>query len=283
MTNYFNPKNQDLRSFAEQHALLYQEAEPFPNIEFKDFFNPRFLDLVCQEFPDLSTKNSQRFENEKQLKLAGIGEKFFGPQTTKMMHFLNSEPFLEFLQILTGIREPLIGDPYFIGGGQHEIKRGGLLKIHADFNKHSKLKLDRRINVLIYLNKDWKEEYGGHFELWDRDMKNCVKRILPVYNTMAIFSTTDYSYHGHPDPLQCPEDRSRKSLALYYYSNGRPQHEVIAGQEEHSTLFKSRKGNPNDASAFKNTRLKSTVKDITPPALFRFLEKLVKSRIGNSF
>ena len=77
-----------------------------------------------------------------------------------------------------------------MGAGQHEIKPGGLLKIHADFNKHNISGLDRRLNVLVYLNKDWKEEYGGHFELWDKDMKHCVKKILPTFNTMAIFSTT---------------------------------------------------------------------------------------------
>lgn len=102
------------------------------------------------------------------------------------MHFLNSEPFLEFLQILTGIKEPLIGDPYFIGGGQHEIKKGGLLKVPADFNKHQKLDLDRRINLLVYLNKEWKEEYGGNFELWNKDMSKC-KKNLPLFNRIAIF------------------------------------------------------------------------------------------------
>ena len=276
MTDYLNPRIKDLRNFARQNAKKYQDAQPFPNIVFEDFFRTEFLDLICDEFPDLAKKDSQRFENAKQLKFAGIGEKFYGPETKSLMHFLNSEPFLRFLQILTGIKEPLIGDPYFIGGGQHEIKKGGLLKIHADFNKHSKLRLDRRINVLIYLNKNWKEEYGGHFELWDRSVTNCVKRISPQFNTMAIFSTTDFSYHGHPDPLQCPEDRSRKSLALYYYSNGRPQHEVIAGQEDHSTIFKNRKGNEQDAKVFKNAKTKALVKDLMPPIIYRKIKKLSK-------
>ncbi|MGH2611796.1 MAG: 2OG-Fe(II) oxygenase, partial [Rhabdochlamydiaceae bacterium] len=107
--------------------------------------------------------------------------------------------------------------------------------------------LDRRINVLVYLNKSWKDEYGGHFELWDRDMKNCVNKVPPTYNTMAIFSTTDFSYHGHPDPLQCPQDMSRKSLALYYYSNGRPAEEISL--EKHTTLFQQRTDNKADGKA----------------------------------
>jgi Rps23 Pro-64 3,4-dihydroxylase Tpa1-like proline 4-hydroxylase len=81
------------------------------------------------------------------------------------VHFLNSQPFLEFLQQLTGIKETLIPDPYFEGGGFHEIKPGGYLKMHVDFHKHKLTKLDRRLNILVYLNEDWKEEYGGHFEL----------------------------------------------------------------------------------------------------------------------
>ena len=199
------------------------------------------------------------------------------------MHYLNSEPFLEFLQILTGIQEPLISDPYFVGAGQHEIKKGGLLKVHADFNKHPTLHLDRRINVLVYLNKDWKEEYGGCFELWNEDMSKCGKKILPYFNRIAIFNTTDFSYHGHPDPLNCPEDRSRKSLALYYYSNGRPNHEINLGLENHSTLFKPRQGDIADDIAFSSKILnnpyswKSLIKDVTPPILLQAVKSIVNN------
>ena len=133
--------------------------------------------------------------------------------------------FLKFLESLTGI-EGLISDPYYVGGGIHETKKGGFLKVHTDFNYHKKLKLDRRVNLLLYLNSDWKEEYGGHLELWDKDMLSCKRKVLPVINRMAIFSTTDFSYHGHPEPLSCPDNRSRRSLALYYYTNGRPASEL---------------------------------------------------------
>ena len=165
--NLLNKDKQDLVRFAKEHAEAYQNAAPFPSISFDNFFNPEILTEVLAEFPDLEKKNAQTFNNAREIKLAGRGEKFFGAKTKQLMHYLNSEPFLNFLQILTGIEEPLISDPYFIGGGQHEIKKGGLLKIHADFNKHHFLKLDRRINVLVYLNKDWEDSYGGYFELWD--------------------------------------------------------------------------------------------------------------------
>jgi hypothetical protein len=276
MSKYLNTHNQDLIKFASENKEAYVNANPFPSISFDNFFNPDLLSNILDEFPDLSKKDSISFKDQKQIKFASKGENYFGEETKSFMHFLNSEPFLNFLQIITGIEEPLTGDPYFFGGGQHEIKKGGLLKVHADFNKHPQLKLDRRINVLVYLNKDWKEEYGGFFELWDRNMEKCEKKILPTFNKLAIFSTTDFSYHGHPDALNCPEDRSRKSLALYYYSNGRPAEEVHQGDEKHNTLFQERKNNTTDKVAFKASgkdKVKSLLKDLIPPILYKKINK----------
>lgn len=127
----------------------------------------------------------------------------------------------------------------------------------------------------IYLNKEWKEEYGGHFELWDKNMKECKKKILPSINKLAIFSTTYFSYHGHPDPLNCSEDRSRKSLALYYYSNGRPSNEINIGLEEHSTILHKRKNSNLDTTFFKKNNiqlLKDFAKEILPPFIFKKLQ-----------
>ncbi|MFC5283396.1 2OG-Fe(II) oxygenase [Pedobacter alpinus] len=279
MESFLNISNQNLIEIATNAQSNYLNANPFPSATFDNFFNPQLLEEILEEFPDLSKKDSISFNDQKQIKLAGKGESNFGPKTKSFMHFLNSEPFINFLQILTGIKEPLIGDPYFFGGGQHEIKKGGLLKVHADFNKHPQLHLDRRINVLVYLNKDWKEEYGGYFELWDKNMEKCEKKILPVFNTMAIFSTTDFSYHGHPDALNCPEGMSRKSLALYYYSNGRPASEINQNLEKHNTLFKERKNNATDNIAFKLTtkeKVKILVKDLLPP----IIGKIIKGQKG---
>lgn len=265
-----------LTAIAEKHAETYQKGDPFPNIAFNDFFREEYLNQVLAEFPDLAKRNTIHYENAFEKKFAGRGEIDFGPTTREFMHFLNSEPFLQFLQKLTGIEEVLISDPYYIGGGLHEIKRGGLLKIHVDFNKHPKIGLDRRLNVLVYLNKDWQEEYGGHFELWNQSMDQCVKKILPKFNTLALFSTNHISYHGHPDPLNCPEDMSRKSLALYYYSNGRPQQEIQIQKHTHSTLFVERKTNPEEHSDFvglrAKTRLKNVIQSIFPESWIRAIK-----------
>jgi Rps23 Pro-64 3,4-dihydroxylase Tpa1-like proline 4-hydroxylase len=146
--------------------------------------------------------------------------------------------FIDFLETLTGITG-LLPDPHLWGGGLHQIQRGGFLKVHADFNRHERLDLDRRLNLLVYLNKDWKEEYGGQLELWSRDMKRCEERVLPVFNRCVVFSTTDTSYHGHPDELTCPEGWTRKSMALYYYTTGRSAEET---SQSHSTLYQERPG-----------------------------------------
>ena len=276
MENPLGKAYRNLPAIAREAAASYRDAAPFSHIVFRDFFDPQYLDQVLAEFPDLEKQNSIHYADSLQRKRAGKGEAFFGPVTQEMMRFLNAEPFLRFLQVLTGIKETLVGDPYFLGGGQHEIKTGGLLKIHADFNKHELFGLDRRVNVLVYLNKDWSPSFGGDFELWDRDMERCVKKVPPIFNTVAIFSTTDFSYHGHPDPLACPPDRSRKSLALYYYSDGRPQDEIVDGQEVHSTLFRARRTHVEDSRALRQSERERTTigfKDFLPPVVGKLWRK----------
>ncbi|CAM9667139.1 unnamed protein product [Phaeothamnion confervicola] len=147
-----------------------------------------------------------------------------------------SSPFLLFLEELTGIKG-LIADPHYRGSGLHQIAPGGYLNLHADFNRYVTFGLDRRVNAFIYLNEDWDDSWGGHLELWNRDLKTCGAKIAPKLGRFVVFSSTDFSYHGHPAPLAAPPGRSRRSLALYYYTNGRPSEEIIDPKYEHSTLF----------------------------------------------
>lgn len=223
--------------FKELHST-YTSAAPFPHATLDNFLPEPILERVLEEFPGPDSIDWITFKGGRARKLATRDEGQMGAFTVRLLHELNSSRFLRALEGLTGI-EGLIPDPHFEGGGLHCIERGGFLKIHADFNKHEKLKLDRRLNLLIYLNKDWHDEYGGHLELWDTSMSKCVKKILPVMNRCAVFSTTDDSYHGHPDPIQCPEGMFRRSIALYYYTNGRPAAEL---SRRHSTLYKRRPG-----------------------------------------
>src|SRR3954469_6048231 len=169
--NFLKISIPELLELGKQKNAEYTNTHPFPNTYFDDFFDADALRKVLAEFPEIGKDKSDiKYENPNELKLATKGEYRFGDVTKEFVHFLNSQPFLEFLQNLTGIKETLIADPYFEGGGFHEIKPGGYLKMHVDFHKHKQMNLDRRLNILVYLNEDWKEEYGGNFELWERDM-----------------------------------------------------------------------------------------------------------------
>jgi hypothetical protein len=239
-----------LRLLAEKSAEQYRTAHPFPYIYFDDFLPPELLEAALRDYPQPKEVSWTKFNNAQEKKLAFDAVEKLAASQRDILYFLNSRPMLQFLEILTGIKG-VIPDPYFEGGGLHQIVPGGKLAVHADFNKHPRLNLDRRINVLIYLNKDWKEEYGGHFELWNRDMTQAEAKILPVFNRCAIFSTTSWSFHGHPTPLTCPPDRTRKSMATYYYTNGRPEEEVT---DAHSTLFKARPGEVLELTEEKESR-----------------------------
>ena len=240
-------KSEKLEEFAASLKNIYSNGKPFPHIQIDNFFSDDFLNLILAEFPDLSKiKNSQNYKNINEIKFANNDFNNFPPKINLFFNFLNSDTFLNFLQTLTSIKEKLISDSELNGGGLHEIKNGGLLKVHTDFNKHPKKNLDRRINVLIYLNKNWKKDFNGSLELWDKEMNNCKKKILPTFNKMVIFSTTDFSNHGHPDPIECPSDISRKSIALYYFSKGRPMSEIHANVIKNKTYFKNRSGHKNE-------------------------------------
>jgi Rps23 Pro-64 3,4-dihydroxylase Tpa1-like proline 4-hydroxylase len=218
--------------------VKYQGALPFPHIVFDNFFDDAVLNKVISEFPEKNDIDWKNYYDGNQVKLANENEINMGVFTRYFLYCLNSSMFLTFLEKLTGIPN-LISDPYFRGGGLHNIPKGGKLGVHIDFNKHQKYNLDRRLNLLIYLNKEWKEEFGGHIELWDQEMTKCVTKVLPIFNRMVIFTTTSTSFHGHPEPLNCPQGKSRKSLALYYYTTGHEDEEVVPS---HSTLFQIRPG-----------------------------------------
>jgi Rps23 Pro-64 3,4-dihydroxylase Tpa1-like proline 4-hydroxylase len=255
LSDAFTRRLQDL---GKEKAAEYQSNTPYPHITIDNFLPPEVTETVLREFPDPKQVKWNEFSDKNQVKLAFDTAERLPSPIRQVLYFFNSRPMLQFLEELSGI-QGLIPDPYFVGGGLHQIKPGGFLEVHADFNRHTKLKLDRRLNLLLYLNKNWEEEYGGHFELWNQDMSASVRQILPLFNRCAIFSTTSTSYHGHPNPLTCPPNRTRKSVAIYYYSNGRPEEEV---REGHSTLFRG--AEPDSKPHFS---MKSAIRAITPPIL----------------
>lgn len=218
----------DIASLCER----FQNADPFPHVVIDGLFDTRELLEVVAAFPEPAAMKWAAFDSPTEKKLGFHHEKSRLPGAIRQfLYKLNSFEMLALLEAVTGI-EGLIPDPYFGGGGIHQIERGGFLKVHADFNWHPKLKLDRRLNMLVYLNEGWQGEWGGALELWDREMRQARVSVSPQLNRTVIFATNDLSYHGHPEPLRSPAGVTRKSLSLYYYTNGRPDRSA-----PHDTIF----------------------------------------------
>lgn len=245
----------------------YVQANPFPHIVLNDFLPTELIRQILINFPHESVNDEVKFE----IGYAGQFKRQIPPLqcnsfNRNLFAFFNSEPVLRFIESLTGI-EKLIPDPYFAGGGYHETTTGGLLGIHADFRINKELNLNRRINMIIYLNDNWRDEWGGALELWDRSMSAVQQKVFPILNRCVIFNTDQDSFHGHPDPLACPEDMSRKSIALYYYT---ASESVLLETPAHDTMYKAR---PDDSKATKLEAFASSlgnyVNDWLPPVVAR--------------
>lgn len=243
----------------------YVNAEPFPHIVINDFLPEAVLERCLSEFPVKESAADTFDRAQERLKFS------FNPDrmpifSRNLFYSFNSKPFISVIENISGIKG-LIPDPYFMGAGFHQISQGGHLSMHADFNHHKPMNLERRINVLIYLNKDWREEYGGQLELWDHDMKHCVQSIVPVFNRCVIFNTTSESMHGNPTPVNHPGGMPRRSIALYYYTAT-----WTGANRDHTTQFRAR---PNSADKV-DWRIKAVemVADVTPPILMRNLRRI---------
>jgi hypothetical protein len=202
----------------DKDPQTYSSADPFPHIVIDNFLPQSAIDTLVDEFPDPRNSTwNERIKDAYQVKLASYNVDSAPPNIRDVFYQLNSATALQALENLTG-EGPLISDPYFNGGGMQQIDRGGHLAVHADFTRPKHLPIFRRLNLLLYLNKEWDASFGGCLELWSRDCTKKVKEVAPVANRVVIFTTDTTSYHGHPTPLTCPPDRARRSLALYYYS-----------------------------------------------------------------
>jgi hypothetical protein len=252
-----------LSALANRYKDQFATASPFPHVVIDDFLPPEVLDRVLEDFPEMDTVDWQRYDTGRELKLQLSDPEQMGQATRHLLNEFNGHVFVEFLEQLSAIKG-LLPDPHFYGGGLHQIRTGGYLKVHADFNHNQRLGIERRLNGLLYLNKDWSEEWGGHLELWNHDMTRCEVRLLPVFNRFVLFSTSDDSNHGHPDPLRCPPQRARRSIALYYYTNS--QHDDST--DSHTTLFRQRPG--EDFRGSTRQRLKPWI----PPAIIELRARL---------
>ncbi len=258
------------RAAAAPFAEAYKTQRPYPYGGFDDFFPPEVLDRVKEELRDLPEAETNFDRAQEKLKTSYIPERL--PQYTRNLFYaLNSRPFVVFLEELTGI-QGLIPDPYFIGAGIHVVANGGHLDIHADFNHHGKMNLERRLNVLIYLNKDWQEEWGGSFEIWDKDMTGKAKSFVPLFNRMVCFNTTSDSWHGNPATVNSPTGEPRMSIALYYYTASWDE-----TRKSHSTLFKPRPGSADQRDKLEARH--AVMRNYLPPVVYRRLAPRLR-RLG---
>lgn len=196
----------------------YATAAPFPHIVLDDVLTPAGFAGAVEQFPGIEDPFWKGYLHVNEVKYCNVYPDTWSPALTEIARELTSPKFLAFLEELTGI-EGLLPDWTMDGGGLHQTLRGGHLNIHTDFTTHHQHQdWARRVNILLYLNEEWDESWGGDLELWDVEMTACQGKVTPKGNRMLVFTTSEESYHGHPDGLNCPEDVARRSMALYYFT-----------------------------------------------------------------
>jgi hypothetical protein len=199
-------------------TAAYRVASPFPNIVIDDVLVPAAFDKAVAEFPGIDDPFWKGYVHVNETKYSHTQPDVWGATLHDVAQEFCSPAFVGFLERLTGI-ENLKPDWTMDGGGLHQTLRGGHLNIHADFTTHhTHENWARRVNILLYLNEEWPDEWGGKLELWDKDMTACQARVTPAGNRMLVFTTDVDTFHGHPDGLTCPPDVARRSLALYYFT-----------------------------------------------------------------
>jgi hypothetical protein len=234
----------------------YAAMKPYPHLVHDGLFPDWVLDRVVEEFPAPGTRDWIKWDTNHELKQTSRGLTGLSPFTQLFLLELCSEPFLRFMRELTGY-DDLVADPLFHGGGLHESFLGSYLNIHADYTHHPVLPLVRRVNLIIYLNRDWPEEWGGHIELWDAKKKTREVSVAPVFNRSLVFPTTQTALHGFPTPITCPDNRSRKSISIFYWT-ANPD---AVKQGAHINFM----------PGLKSTKAKALLRSCVPPIVYREL------------
>lgn len=252
--------NDAAKALGEKYAETYQSGEPYHHICIDNFLPMEVIEGVRSDLASLPDAE-RSFDADQERYKSQYNPDRLPDFSRHLFHTLNSRAFILFLEKMTGIKG-LIPDPYFAGAGIHKTLTGGHLDIHADFNVHTHMRVERRLNVLIYLNPEWKEEYGGSFEIWDKKMTTKMASFAPTENRMVCFSTASDTFHGNPEPVNHPDGLPRQSIALYYYTAT-----WDGSRKEHSTLFKPRPGSQDTSEA--RARRHAILQEALPPVLFR--------------
>lgn len=232
----------------EEFRQKFFSSKGFPHFCIDNFLDEDFANSIYESFPSYQEAQNLGREfsavNEKR-KIQITDSSKFPAAIKKLNDVLASKEYLDMWSDLTGVNN-LLADENLVGGGIHETNEGGHLDVHVDFNYNEEKKAYRRLNILIYFNKDWKEEYGGYLDIWNSDVTKRYGYFEPRFNRACGFLTSDISFHG-VTPLTCPTGVVRKSFATYYYTEEKPDDWV---GEKHSTIFRARPDEWSKANIF---------------------------------
>jgi hypothetical protein len=214
----------------------YRSARPFPSICIDGFLEPSFALEVARSYPQSLQGATRSYDALNERGKTQIEERSRFPEPVgRLADVCATQEFRDLLSEITGVPK-LLWDPKFVGGGMHQTRAHGRLDVHVDFNRLAATGWYRRVNLLLFLNENWREDWGGRLELWDRNVRNCIQSFAPELNRCVIFTTSEISFHG-VTALTCPDDVVRRSFALYYYTEEPP---ADAAHREHSTIFRAR-------------------------------------------
>lgn len=236
----------------QELSKQFHSASPFPFIIMENFLEEELANMLYEKFPD-NTKLDIHWNGLNEKKSEGCNFENFDHAFSELKQYIMSPEMSKWIEQTTGVKDSIVSDDK-LGCGVHQGKNGSFLDVHVDFNMHHKINKYRRLNLLIYLNKNWKtEEYGGELELWNPDMTECVHKVAPLFNRAVIFETNAWSYHGYSQ-ISIPENESRKSFYTYFYTD-----EQGNQKSYHDTTFKAR---PEEGTSKKvKTALKETIKN----------------------
>jgi hypothetical protein len=253
----------------DQMAAEYKSARPFPHVVIDNLFEDRLIDRLVSEMPSL-TADKFSYCHDGHLTQYGLRSAVeLGETGSQFIAFLHSAAFLYFLSDITGIKE-LLPDPYLQGGGYHVMPPGGKFDVHADRNMAYETGLTRRLSLITYLNKSWKHEYGGQFEMWNHDGSRCEAVVEPLFNRTVIFEIADQNFHGVPSPIACP-GRSRSSFVVYYHTA------CAQAVPSHSSLFPSGSRKSGNLLGDK-ARVLKLAREFCPPIVTRAAKKVFRRR-----
>lgn len=218
------------------------EVDPFKFTVIDNFLSHKLAQDSMLSFPPLSDPCWEH-SNDKGIEVKSRtnwkSEFDIQENIINVIRIVNSSLILSAMSELFGIPK-LMPDPYFSGGGLNVSEKNGHLDVHVDGNYHDASGLNRRMNLIIYLNPNWEETWGGEFGIYSNDGHHLVKAVPPLFNRCVIFDSHDKSFHGLPNPINFPADDPRRSIILYYYTVAKRPSDQVVVDEPHSALWRSK-------------------------------------------